>query len=125
MKGLNEKEMEDLIRKRLIIAQKQELANQLSKFRERIKGIHVLTGGLPRLIHSLCEILIQQNSLDEMETNLLTLLDQLTPFYQTRMESMSPEKRKVSSAIASGSPKFPSSSKSDASGQSRAPAPKR
>ena len=37
--------------------------------------------GNPRLIHMLVEIIMQKNSLDDWEENVLLLLDQLTSLY--------------------------------------------
>lgn len=95
LRGLNEAEVTALIQKRLEFAGKPEMAKALLGFRDRITGIQILTGGNPRLIHSLSEILIQQSNFEEIERNLLQLLDQLTPYYQSRMEMLSTDNRKI------------------------------
>lgn len=100
LSGLSEEETEELINKRLILAGKEDLAKTLYRNKDRIKGIRILTGGNPRLIHILCEIIVQKNTMDDLEKNLLQMLDQLTPFYQARMETISTEKRKIFDTLA-------------------------
>lgn len=65
-----------------------------------LHGLRILTGGNPRLVHMLCDIMLQTKSYDGLEKNLMDLLDSLTPFYQARMEVMPPEKRKVFDTLA-------------------------
>lgn len=100
LQGLTEEQIFELIKKRLILSDKKFLIKHLEEYGERIKGIHLLTGGNPRLTHILAEIIVQKNTLDDLEKNLLLLLDQLTPFYQARMENMSGEQRRLFDAIA-------------------------
>ena len=100
LQGLTEKQVLELIKKRLVLSGKKNLIKHLEEHTGRIKGIHLLTGGNPRLIHILAEIIVQKNSLDDLEKNLLSLLDQLTPFYQALMETMSGEQRKLFDTIA-------------------------
>ena len=108
IKGLTENEVKKLLQKRFELADKKQLSELLEKNSQRIQGIHLLTGGNPRLVHMLAEILIQKNSLEDLEKNLIHLLDQLTPFYQAKIESMSKEKRRIVDAIAlSDGPKSP------------------
>ncbi len=95
LKGLNVKAMRTLIKKRFECGGKKELLKNFEKYTERVKGIHILTCGNPRLTHALCEILLQKNSLVDLESNLLELLDQLTPYYQVRMEQLSITQRKI------------------------------
>jgi len=63
-------------------------------------GLRILTGGNPRLIHTLCDIMAQKKSGHDLEKDLMGMLDRLTPFYQARMEAMPPEKRRVFEALA-------------------------
>ena len=100
LQGLTEEQVHELIKKRLELSKKKNLMKDLEKHAERIKGIHLLTGGNPRLIHILSEIIVQKNTLEDLERNLLSLLDQLTPFYQAQMETLSREQRKLFDAIA-------------------------
>ena len=89
LKGFTVKEITELIKKRLNIVKNDKLLTDLRENIHRIEGLHILTGGNPRLIHYLCEIIIQKNSLMDLESNIISLLDRLTPFYQMRMEKLS------------------------------------
>ena len=100
LQGLTEKQVLELIKKRLALSKKKHLIKSLNEHTERINGIHLLTGGNPRLIHILSEIIVQKNSLEDLEQSMLLLLDELTPLYQARMETMSHEQRKLFDAIA-------------------------
>ena len=100
LQGLTEEQVFELIKKRLVLAKKKFLIKSLEEHTERIRGLQLLTGGNPRLIHILAEIIVQKNSLEGLERNLLSLLDQLTPFYQAQMETMSREQQKLFDTIA-------------------------
>lgn len=100
LQGLTEGQVHELIKKRLEFSKKKHLVKDLEKHADRIKGIHLLTGGNPRLIHTLSEIIVQKNTLEDLERNLLSLLDQLTPFYQAQMETLSGEQRRIFDTIA-------------------------
>lgn len=100
LRGLSQSEVGELIEKRLRLEGKEDMVKSLHEYKERIKGIQILTGGNPRLIHSLCEILIRKGSFQELEQNLLELLDQLTPYYQARIEALPIEKRKLVDTLA-------------------------
>ena len=95
LKGFTVKEITELIKKRLSIVKNDKLLTDLHENIHRIEGLHILTGGNPRLIHYLCEIIIQKNSLMDLESNIISLLDRLTPFYQMRMEKLSITHRKI------------------------------
>lgn len=63
-------------------------------------GLRILTGGNPRLVHMLCDIMVQKKSGHDLEKDLMDMLDRLTPVYQARMEAMPPEKRRVFEVLA-------------------------
>ncbi len=95
LKGLSVKVMRALIKKRFERGGEKELLENFEKYTKRVNGIRILTGGNPRLTHALCEILLQKHSLADLESNLLELLDQLTPYYQVRMEQLPVSQRKI------------------------------
>ena len=97
LKGLNTGEINKLIK--LLTRDGQSESSQDSDVVSP-DGLRILTGGNPRLVHMLCDIMAQKRSYDGLEQNLMRLLDSLTPFYQTRMEIMPPEKRKVFDTLA-------------------------
>lgn len=100
IRGLAEAQVLELIKKRLVLAKKQSLIGSLEKHAGRMAGVRMLTGGNPRLVHILADTIVQKNSLEDLEQELLSLLDQLTPFYQARMETMSDEQRRLFDTIA-------------------------
>lgn len=92
----NQQQIEEFIRKKMEIqGKKMPINGDLEKFEQKLKAITVLTGGNPRLVVSLCEILCQPENLADIEETLLTMLDELTPFYQARMEALPTQQRKI------------------------------
>jgi FliA/WhiG family RNA polymerase sigma factor len=67
---------------------------------ERVQAVHDLAGGHPR-IYLLFAHLLTQESLDELVTPFLQLLDELTPYYQSRMQLLSPQQRKIVAFLCS------------------------
>jgi tetratricopeptide (TPR) repeat protein len=97
---LSESEVEELVKKKLELEKKEAILKEFDKYRPKINAIAVLTGGNPRLIISLCDILCQPDTLISIEKTLLTLLDDLTPFYQARMETLTTQQRKIFDILA-------------------------
>ena len=62
--------------------------------KERVQAVHDLAGGHPR-IYLLFAHLLTQETLDELVTPFLKLLDELTPYYQSRMQLLTPQQRKI------------------------------
>lgn len=99
LKELSAKEMEELIAKRLTMEGKPDQAEALAKYRPRLEAIRHLTGGNPRLLlmlHQMCE----HGEIPEVKKALETLLDELTPYFKHRMESLAPQMRKVLDTLA-------------------------
>lgn len=65
-----------------------------STAQNRVQAVHDLAGGHPR-IYLLFAHLLTQKTLDELVTPFLQLLDELTPYYQSRMQLLSPQQRKI------------------------------
>jgi tetratricopeptide (TPR) repeat protein len=68
--------------------------------RARIRAIHHLAQGNPRVYIILSEFLTRE-SLDELVDPVLRMLDDLTPYYQSRLSSLSPQQRKLVEFLAS------------------------
>ena len=79
LQSFTEKQTFELIKKRLMLSKKEFLIKSLGEYMCDIQLL--VEEGNPRLIHMLVEIIIQKNSLDDWEENVLLLLDQLTPLY--------------------------------------------
>ena len=76
--------------------QNAELADyvQSEEGRARIRAVHHLAGGNHRVYMILSEFLTRE-SLDQLVDPFLRMMDDLTPYYQARMEQLSPQQRKI------------------------------
>ncbi|MEG4036361.1 tetratricopeptide repeat protein [Microcoleus sp. S36b_A4] len=75
---------------------KQELAAFIDtkKGFERIKVVHYLSGGSPR-IYIILSAFLTRDSLDELRKAFMEMLDDLTPFYQEKIKILSNQQRKI------------------------------
>ncbi len=60
----------------------------------RVRAVHHLAGGNPR-VYTLFSQLITRESLDELVQAFMKMLDDLTPYYQSRMKELSNQQRKI------------------------------
>lgn len=63
------------------------------------KGLHILTGGNPRLVKIIYQ-LMERGVTADFQAQLEGLLDAYTPYFKHRIEAMSPQQRRVFDAIA-------------------------
>jgi tetratricopeptide (TPR) repeat protein len=68
--------------------------------RARIRAVHHLAGGNHRVYMILSEFLTR-DSLDQLVDPFLRMMDDLTPYYQARMEQLSPQQRKIVDLLCS------------------------
>ena len=80
LQGLTEEQVFELIKKRLVLSKKEFLIKDLEEHLGRVGGIHLLTGGNPRLIHILAEIIVQKNSLEDSREKFAIALGSINPF---------------------------------------------
>ncbi len=92
-------DVEALLKKHLEHDRRTDILGRFDEYRPRIRAIVHLTGGNPRLILSLYQI-FTQGEIVEVERALLRLLDELTPYFQDRMNQLSEQQRKVIEAMA-------------------------
>ncbi len=73
-----------------------DLANflQIPAGKARIRAVHHLAGGNPR-VYTLFAQFITRESLDELVQAFMKMLDDLTPYYQSRMKELSNQQRKI------------------------------
>lgn len=95
--GLDSEEIGELIGKRL---RPGGTSAGVSFGKRRLDGLRALTGGNPRLVHTLCDEMLRRGSAGDPGDNLTALLDQMTPEYQNRAEAMPAEVRKIFDAMA-------------------------
>lgn len=62
--------------------------------RARLRAVHHLAGGNPRIYIIFSQFLTCQ-SLDELVEPIMKTLDDLTPYYQARMSHLTPQQRKI------------------------------
>jgi tetratricopeptide (TPR) repeat protein len=92
----------------LLVQNIAELANdselalyvQTEAGRARIRAVHHLAGGNHRVYMILSEFLTR-DSLDQLIDPFLRMMDDLTPYYQARMEQLSPQQRKIVDLLCS------------------------
>ncbi len=65
----------------------------------RIKTLHYFTGGNPRLVLMLYRIIASSDLID-VQRGLEKLLDEVTPYYKAKIESLPPQQRKILDHIA-------------------------
>ena len=63
--------------------------------RDRIKVVHYLSGGNPRVYIIFSDFLMTPESLDKLVEPFMEMLDSLTPYYQDRMKYISNQQRKI------------------------------
>lgn len=100
-------QMSNLLLKRAVWEENHTLLNRFDELQPRLKAIHHLTGGNPRLTLMLYQ-LFTRSDLPEVRATLQMLLDDLTPYYKARLEHLSPQQRKVMDTFARlGTPATP------------------
>ncbi len=62
---------------------------------DRIKVVHYLSGGSPRVYIVFSAFLMTPESLDKLVEPFMEMLDSLTPYYQDRMKYISNQQRKI------------------------------
>ncbi len=67
---------------------------QTSTGQTRVQAVQHLAGGNPRIYMIFADFLTQQ-SLAELVSPFMSLVDVLTPYYQSRMQFLSPQQRKI------------------------------
>jgi tetratricopeptide (TPR) repeat protein len=60
----------------------------------RVRAVHHLAGGNPR-VYTLFAQFITRESLDELVQSFMKMLDELTPYYQSRMNELSNQQQKI------------------------------
>jgi tetratricopeptide (TPR) repeat protein len=91
---------EALLRKRAELDGNEDLVAHLDEYRPKLEALHRLTGGNPRLILILYQLLVFAE-LPEVKEALSALLDDLTPYFKHKLESItSPQQRKIIDTMA-------------------------
>ncbi|HUU84055.1 MAG TPA: AAA family ATPase, partial [Phycisphaerae bacterium] len=99
LKELTAAESADLLHKRAEVEENGTMLERFDELRPRLQAIHHLTGGNPRLALMLYQ-LYTRTELPEVQGSIKSLLDDVTPYYKHRLESLSPQQRKVMDTFA-------------------------
>ena len=103
LRELKNKEVEEFIRKIAEVSKDP----RVDQYIQKIKVITTLTGGSPRIILLLYD-LMSREKLSDVEEAFFKLLDENTPYYQDIFKMLSGEKRKVFDTLVSlGRPATP------------------
>jgi hypothetical protein len=92
-------QMNTLMRKRAEWDKNDVILKGFDELKWRLDAVRHLTGGNPRLTLMLYQI-YTQNELPEVRAALQMLLDDLTPYYKARLESLAIQQRKVMDVFA-------------------------
>ena len=92
-------QMIEFIHKRAELDNNKNFLEKFEEVKTRINAIYHLTGGNPRLVVMLYQIL-SQYALPEIRTAIQMLLDDVTPYYKSRLEILAPQQRMVMDTFA-------------------------
>ena len=106
---LDYKTIEAFIKERAKYEGKKDMLNNFNKFRSKIKAVSDLTGGNPRLILILYEI-ISEKEFDAAAEILMGVLDDMTSYYQDILKNLPAKERKVLDTIMRSDIKMTSTS---------------
>ncbi len=99
LERLNQQELEDCLRRYAALFGDDKVLRVIEQAPERVHALRILTGGNPRLVKLGYRVL--QEGLDgDLRQDLERLLDEATPFFKHRIDSLSKEARRTFDAIA-------------------------
>lgn len=93
-------QVEEMLRRRAEFEDKQDFLEEFDQCQPKIRAAAHLTGGNPRLILMLYQVICESGILEAAEA-FKQLLDELTPYFQGRMDGLPPQQRKVLDTLAS------------------------
>jgi tetratricopeptide (TPR) repeat protein/DNA-binding MarR family transcriptional regulator len=99
LEDLTEEQTLEMIQRNLEWEGCTALLKEFDSLTPKIRTIHIMTGGNPRLIMMLYELVAHDNLLD-VKIQFQKLLDQISPFYQDRMKDLAPQERALLETLA-------------------------
>jgi uncharacterized protein len=107
LKELSHEEAEEMLKYRADIDGAREFIENFEQCKPKIATTSQLTGGNPRLILMLYQVMCE-SGVTEAANAFRHLLDELTPYFQERMNNLPPQMRKVLDTLSiMGSPSTP------------------
>ncbi|MGH8607214.1 MAG: hypothetical protein ACREX9_07310, partial [Gammaproteobacteria bacterium] len=99
LSDLNSQEIEDLLRRRAERDRIPDFEQTLQTNASRLRALEYFTGGNPRLVLMLYRV-VTQSDITEVRRGLEKLLDEVTPYYKAKVESLPAQQRKILDHIA-------------------------
>lgn len=97
--GLDSEQIEELLRRRAKLDGVENFEEILRANRTRLRVLEYFTGGNPRLVLMLYRV-ITHSQISDVRHGLEKLLDEVTPYYKAKIESLPPQQRKILDQIA-------------------------
>lgn len=99
LEDLSREDVTRLVEARARWDEDRDLLAKLDEVKQRIEAIYHLSGGNPRLALALYGVL-RGGVTEELHTQMLELLDQVTPYYQARLNDITPQMVRVVTEMA-------------------------
>lgn len=99
LQDLSPEQIVQMLRKRAEWDGNRTILDHLDELPPRIKAVHHLTGGNPRLVLMLYQ-LCTASELPEVRAAVQALLDDVTPYYKSRLEQLPPQQRRLMDTFA-------------------------
>ena len=99
LRGLSVEETTDVLRKLAGVRKTPRVLRVLDEDPGRVRALHVLTGGNPRTVTLLHELLARED-VRTVEQDLASLLDHVTPLYKARFEELPTQAQQVVNDLA-------------------------
>lgn len=99
LKDLSFEESVALLNRYAELEGRNDLIQSFKEKEGKLKAIHELAGGNPRLILSLYHIIVEGDIMS-VEDTFLKLLDELSPYFRERMKDLSEQQKEIIDAMA-------------------------
>lgn len=99
LKDLSFEETAALLKRYAELDGRNDLIEKFKESEPKLRAIHKLAGGNPRLILSLYHIVIE-GDISSVEVTFLKLLDELSPYFRERIKDLSEQQREIIDVIA-------------------------
>ena len=97
--NLKFEQMQELLRRRAALDGRENFEEKLKENAGRLRVLEYFTGGNPRLVLMLYRVVTQSN-ISEVRRALEKLLDEVTPYFKSKVESLPAQQRKILDQIA-------------------------
>lgn len=92
-------QMQELLRRRAKVDRIADFETKLKQNANRLHALEYFTGGNPRLVLMLYRV-VSRSDVTEVRRALEKLLDEVTPYYKAKVETLPPQQRKILDHIA-------------------------